>query len=149
MRKIGIAALSWLVLMICACGSSQPLNINGFWIANLNNPDGTPAFGFTTNFMQGSGTAVNVTNLQASTPCFSTPTSETATFSRTGSSNGVQTGPFAMTISTEFPAAQNNIATLQGNRDAVTGGITGSWTMTGQSGCTGSGLFTMNQPPPV
>jgi len=149
MRKIGVAALLWLVLMISACGSSQPLKINGFWIANLNNPDGTPAFGFTSNFMQGSGTAVNVTNFQASTPCFSSQTSETATFSATGSSNGVQTGPFVMTISTEVSAAQNNMATLQGSRDAVTRAINGSWTMTGPSGCTGNGLFTMNQPPRV
>jgi hypothetical protein len=62
MTRIGIVALSGLALMLVACGSSQPLSINGFWIGQLNNPDGTPDIGFATNLTQGSGSAVNVTN---------------------------------------------------------------------------------------
>ena len=152
MRQIKFAAATWLLLMLGACGSSrQPQNINGGWFADLKNPDGSSAFAFQTTLAQGSGAAVGVTNFtfEPSPQCFVSTTSETATFSSTGSSNGIVTGTFAMTVSTTFPAVQN-VLTLQGTRNAgltTPGSISGTWNLTGQSGCTGTnGIFTMNQP---
>ncbi|HXO32798.1 MAG TPA: hypothetical protein VN901_10640 [Candidatus Acidoferrales bacterium] len=33
-------------------GNSNSHNINGSWTADLTHPDGSPAFNFTTNFIQ-------------------------------------------------------------------------------------------------
>ncbi len=49
-----------------------------------------------------------------------------------------------MTISTVFPAL-NNVLTLQGALNGD-GSIAGTWTLTGQTGCTGNGNFTMLLP---
>jgi hypothetical protein len=143
MKRIAIVALSVLVLMLGGCGSSRQPQIDGSWFAVVNNPDQSPAYPFSATLAQGSGTTVNVTNFgfATSTSCFSTPTSEAATFSAMGS-NG--TGTFGMTISTVFPAL-NNVLTLQGMLNGE-GSIAGTWTLTGQAGCTGNGNFTMLLP---
>ena len=49
-----------------------------------------------------------------------------------------------MTISTVFPAL-NNVLTFQGALNGD-GSIAGTWTLTGQTGCTGNGNFTMLLP---
>ncbi len=147
MMKVGFVALAGLMLMCGACGTSrQPQSINGLWSATVNNPDQSSAYPFTVTLAQGSGGTVNVMNFVFvnSTPCFSASSSEAATFSATGDSNGIVMGSFTMTISTVFPAL-NNVLTLQGARN-IDGSISGTWTLTGQSGCTGSGNFTMNMP---
>jgi hypothetical protein len=51
-----------------------------------------------------------------------------------------------MTITTVFPAGMNNVLTLQGTRNGD-GSISGTWTLTGLTGCTGeNGTFQMLQP---
>jgi hypothetical protein len=152
MRQLKVAGLTWLALMLGACGNSRQVQgINGGWSAYLKNPDGTSAFTFQTTFTQASGAAVDVTSFtfEPAPQCFVATTSETASFSSTGNSNGIAVGAFAMTVSTTFPSVQN-VLTLQGNRNASvedTGSISGTWDLAGQSGCTGiSGTFTMNQP---
>jgi hypothetical protein len=152
MRQIGFAVLTWLALMLIACGSSHPpLNINGGWFGDLKNPDGSTAFTFQTTLTQESGTAVGVTNFtfEPAPQCFVATNDETATFSSSGSSNGIEAGTFTMTVSTTFPALQN-VLTLQGTRNtgpATPGSISGTWNLIGQPGCTGtSGTFMMNQP---
>jgi hypothetical protein len=152
MRQIRFAVSTGLVLMLIACGSSRPpQNINGAWFALLKNPDGSTAFTFQTTLTQDSGTAVGVTNFtfEPAPLCFVATTSETATFSSTGSSNGIVTGTLTMTVSTTFPVVQN-VLTLQGTVNtglATPGSISGTWSLTGQPGCSGtSGTFTMNQP---
>jgi hypothetical protein len=146
-KSMRFAAPLLLIATLVACGGSSPTsNIDGGWFAQLNNPDASSAFQFSATLTQGSGTAVSVANFAFanSTLCFSSQTGETVTFSATGSSNGIVTGTFEMTISTVFPAL-NNVVNLQGTRNSD-GSITGVWTLTGQSGCTGSGTFTMNLP---
>jgi hypothetical protein len=151
MRQIEVALLTCMALILGSCGSSgQPKNINGGWFALLKNPDGSTAFAFQSTLAQGSGTTVNVTNFafEPSPQCFPSATSEMATFSSTGSSGGVETGTLAMTISTTFPAIQN-VLTLAGTRNAAESpaDISGTWGLTGQSGCTAlTGSFTMSQP---
>jgi hypothetical protein len=143
MKLSAIALLLSLFVTLAGCGGgSHPGNINGNWTATLTNPNGDPAFGFTTSFTQGSGSNLNIVNFQFTTSgsCFSGPTSETGSFTLAGDFNGNITGQFGMTISTTFPS-NNDVLTLQG---AVNGNtITGTWTLTGVSGCTGNGNFTM------
>jgi hypothetical protein len=148
MKQIAVALVLALGLMLGACGGGGATsgNVNGNWTATLTNPDGTPAFGFTTSLSQNSnGSTVNVTQLSFSTatPCFNSQTSDTGSFILGGNFNGSVTGAFGMTISTMFPGTQNVLA-LQGNVNNNT--ISGTWTLTGvQSGCTGSGNFTLTR----
>jgi len=88
---------------------------------------------------------VNVTKLSFSTatPCLDSPTTESGSFTLSGNFNGNVTGAFGMTISTMFPGTQN-VLSLQGNVNDNT--ISGTWNLTGvQSGCTGSGNFTLTK----
>jgi hypothetical protein len=148
MKQIAIAVLLTLGLTLGACGGGGGTagNVSGNWKATLTNPDGTPAFAFTTTFSQTSGdTTVNVTNLSftTATACFNSQTSETGSVTLSGNFNGSVKGAFGMTISTMFPGTQN-VVTLQGNVNNNT--ILGAWTLTGaQSGCTGSGNFTLTK----
>ena len=147
MKQLSIAVLLVVGLTLVACGggsSSSSNTINGNWTATLTNPDGSPAFGFTTSLNQSSGTAVTVTNLSftTSTPCFSSGGTETGSFVLSGNFNGSVTGGFQMTVQSGTPSG--NTLTLQGtvNNNAVTG----TWILTGvTAGCTGSGNFTMTK----
>ncbi len=147
MKQIAVAMLLALGLTLSACGggTTSANVINGNWTATLTNPNGAPTFAFTTSLSQNSGSSsVNVTNLSftTATACFSSPTSQTGSFVLAGNFNGDVTGAFAMTVSTMFSTAQNNVLTLQGSENNNT--ISGTWTLTGvQSGCTGSGNFTI------
>jgi hypothetical protein len=150
MNKLCVLAILALGLAMAGCGGSNSNsssgNINGTWSANLTNTDGTTAFGFSANFAQASGSSVNVTNftITSPSPCFPSTTAETGTFGLGGNSSGTVTGTFDMTVTTMYPSATNNILTLQGNVDGKT--ITGTWTLTGFSGCNGNGNFTLIQP---
>jgi hypothetical protein len=146
MKRLVLTMLLGLVLGGCGGGSSILGNINGNWTATLTNPDGSPAFTFSTSFTQGGGTSVSVTNFTFTTnsACFASPTSETGTFALSGNFNGNVTGTFGMMISTMLPAPQtNNVLTLQGAVSNNT--ISGTWTLTGVSGCTGNGSFTVTK----
>jgi len=66
------------------------------------------------------------------------------TVSLSGNYNGNVTGSFGMNITDMLPGGASNALALQGT---VTGGhITGTWTLTGGSGCTGNGIFTRTDP---
>lgn len=145
MKQTGIAILLSLVLTLAACGGgSNSGNINGTWTATLTNPNGNTAFAFTTNFTQSSGSSLNIVSFQFTTAgsCFTTPTTETGSFVLAGDFNGNVTGKFGFTISTEFPS-NNNVLTLTGDVNGNT--ISGVWTLTGNTGCSGNGTFTMNR----
>jgi hypothetical protein len=147
MKQLSIAVLLVLGLTLAACGggsSSSPNTINGNWTATLTNPDGSPAFGFTTSLSQSSGTAVTITNLSftTSTPCFSSGGTETGTFVLSGNFNGSVSGGFQMTVQSGTPSG--NTLILQGT--VMNNAVTGTWTLSGvTSGCTGSGTFTMTK----
>jgi hypothetical protein len=143
MTKTAVALLLSLVLTLAGCGGgSNSGNINGTWTATLTNPGGDTVFAFTTNFVQGSGNNLNIVSFQFTTSgsCFSGPTSETGSFVLSGDFSGHVSGQFGFTISTTFPS-DNNVLTLMGTANGNT--ISGTWTLTGVSGCTGNGNFTM------
>jgi hypothetical protein len=144
-KKTGLAILLTLMLLLAGCGNgSNGGTINGSWTAALTNTNGSEAFAFTTDFTQSSGNSLNIVNFSFTTSgsCFSSPTTETGSFVLSGDFNGKVTGQFQFTISTMFPL-QNNVLTMQGTANGNT--ISGTWTLTGSTGCTGNGNFTMNR----
>jgi hypothetical protein len=151
-KQIGIIVLLALGLVMSGCGSSNSRglgsgNINGTWFATLTNTDGSLAYTFSTTFTQATGSALDVTSFTFTStgPCFaSDQTSETGTFGLMGNFNGNVTGTFGMTITTMFPGATNNLLTLQGTVNGNT--ISGTWTLTGGTGCSGNGTFTIHPP---
>jgi hypothetical protein len=149
---IGISILLAIALIMAGCSSnssSGPNNINGTWTANLTNTDGSPAYQFSTTFTQDSGSDLSITNFTFTSPgtCFAPYTTEVAesgSFTLSGNLNGQVTGTFAMTITTMFPQPTNDVLTLQGNVSGNT--ISGTWTVTGGTGCNGNGSFTLHTP---
>ncbi len=145
MKALAVALLLTLALALAGCGSgSNAGNINGNWSAALTNPDGTPAFAFTTTISQTGNNGVSFSNFNFTTSgsCFNSPVSETGSFVVSGNFQGNVQGSYQMTISTTFPS-NNNVLTLQGT--AHGNAISGTWTLTGMSGCSGSGNFTMTK----
>jgi len=145
--KIGMVAMLALGMTLAGCGYGSHNgngNVNGNWTATLiSPPGGTPVFAFSTMVTQGSGGTLTFTNFTFTTAgtCFATgPFSETGSVSLSGNYNGNVTGSFATTISTMFPVATNNTLALMGTVNGNT--IAGTWTLTGDTGCSGSGTFT-------
>ena len=140
-----VAATLLIGLLMTGCGNGPNSgNINGTWTAKLTNPDGTPAFAFTTNFTEMGNGTLDVTNLSftSANSCFaSQKTTATGSFGLAGNFNGNVSGTFGMTVSTSETTP--NVLKLQGT---VTGNvIAGTWTLSGSSGCSGNGAFTMNK----
>ena len=150
-KSIATTFLIFVALLMVGCGSSSggnSGNVNGNWNASLTNAsDGSPAYTFSTTFTQSSNGAVSVTNFKFNSagPCFeSQSTSQTGSFTLSGNSGGNVTGTFGMVITTMFPAAATqNVLNLQGTVNGNT--ITGTWNLTGTSGCSGNGNFTINK----
>ncbi|GAC1431180.1 MAG: hypothetical protein NVS1B11_12690 [Terriglobales bacterium] len=144
MKQVGIALILCAGLILAGCSSSSNNNnINGNWTASLTNPDGSPAFAFTTS-LQSSGSVVSGTNLSFTTSsnCFASGSTETGSFNLSGNFNGSVTGSFGLTIQSGTPSG--NTLTLKGAVKSNT--IVGTWNLTGTTaGCTGSGNFTMNK----
>lgn len=136
--------LSAFLMTGCGNGSNSG-NINGNWNASLTNTDGSQAFAFTTTFTEASNGGVDVTNFSFNTAgsCFANQTtSQSGSFGLSGNFNGNVAGTFGMTISTTNGSSPNSLK-LQGT---VNGGtITGTWTLSGSSACSGNGNFTMNR----
>ena len=145
-KPVVIALVLGLGLILAGCGTSSGNNsnssaINGNWTASLTNPDGTQEFNFTTTLTSTSSTGVTVSNLTFTTqsPCFSGGTTASGAFTLTGTTMGVTSGGYQMTIQSVPPA---NTLTLTGTLTNTT--ITGTWTLAGvMSGCNGNGNFTM------
>ena len=147
-KSFGLMILLLLGLITTGCSNSSNSsngNINGTWTATLTNPDGSPAYSFTTDFTEQSGGSVSVTNFKftSSGTCFSSATTQTGSFGLSGNFNGNVTGTFGMNISTTFTSGTNNQLSLQGTVNGNT--ITGTWSLTGATGCSGNGNFTINK----
>ncbi len=143
-----VAFVAILVCSSCGGSTSSSKTINGVWRAQLNNADGSSAYLVSASLAQSTGTSVTVSNLTITSPspCFNAPTGQTATFNGTGSTNGFQTGPFTMTITTGLGTQVENTLALTGTR-GNDGNVSGNWTSTGFAGCGGNGTFLMTPPP--
>jgi len=145
MKTTTLCLTAALILFAVGCGNNNnsPNAINGSWTAALSNTGGSQAFSFTTNLSSTSGTGVTVTNLSFTTqsPCFSGGQTASGAFTLSGTLNGVTSGGYQMTIQSSNPTG--NTLTLTGTLNNNT--INGAWTLTGSSGCTGTGSFVMNK----
>jgi hypothetical protein len=144
-----LATLGFITLGCGSSGTRGPANIDGSWFATLTDSNGTVDYSFSTTFTGISNNGLDITNFTFVIPgaCFSpyssTQYSETGSFTLGGNFNGSVTGTFGMQITTIFPTT-NNVLTLNGT---VSGNkITGTWSATGLTGCSGNGTFTI-QPP--
>ena len=139
MKKLAVAMLLVAGLALVGCGSNNPANINGNWTATLT---GSQNFNFTTSIIENSDGTVSVSKFTfSSNSCFLQGETETGTFALSGNFNGKVTGKFGMIVTSGTPSG--NTLTLTGDANGNT--ITGTWTLTGSSGCTGNGTFTMNK----
>lgn len=146
-----LISLALLAFFLVSCGSSSPAKkIDGVWNASLQNPDGSAAYTFMATLTQSTGSTVNVSSFgfTSPAPCFAAPLGQSATFTASGHSGGYETGPFGMSIGTGLMTMQENVLTLNGARNSD-GKISGTWTLTGFSGCSGGGIYTMTAPTPL
>jgi len=131
-----------LAAMLAAC-SNDHSSINGTWTAALTDSSGTPAFNFTTALTAANNNGLNVSNLSFNTqePCFPGTSTATGSFVVSGTFNGMSSGGFQMTVNSSSGGNQ-----LQLNGTLHNNTVSGTWTLTGStSGCSGSGIFTMNK----
>ena len=142
-KLLASVTLLALGLTLTGCGNSKG-NIDGNWATTLTSPPGgTPVFAFNTNFTGSGGGAFTVTSLTFTTAgtCFANPPfTEVGTVSLSGNYNGNVAGSFGLTITTQFSSGTNNVLALNGAVKNNT--ITGTWTLTGSTGCSGNGVFT-------
>ena len=139
MKKLAVAGLVAVVLTLVGCGwhDHGHGNINGTWTAILSDS----AFSFGTSVVvNGDGTlSIDQFSFSTNGPCFLSGETESGSFAFTGDFNGNVTGHFDYKVVSGSPSG--NTLTLTGT---VSGGtIGGNWSLTGGSGCTGSGTFTM------
>jgi len=148
-KSIGIIVLASVALAMAGCGSSSnnSTNVNGNWSASLSNsPTGPTIYSFTTTIAESSGGGVSVSSFTLTSSngsCFTGPTTETGSFTLSGNFSGSVTGTFGMTITAQDTGGQN-VLMLQGGV-APNNTITGNWSVTGTTACTGQGTFTMNK----
>ena len=139
MKKLAVAGLVAVVLTLVGCGwhDHGHGNINGTWTAILSDS----AFSFGTSVVvNGDGTlSINQFSFSTNGPCFVSGETESGSFAFTGDFNGHVTGQFAYKVVSGSPSG--NTLTLTGTTNGNT--IAGRWSLTGGSGCQGSGTFTM------
>jgi hypothetical protein len=139
MKKLAVAGLVAVVLTLVGCGwhNHGNGNINGTWTAILSDSD----FSFGTSVVvNGDGTlSVDQFSFSTNGPCFVSGETESGSFAFTGDFNGHVTGQFDFKVVSGSPSGNTLklMGTVNGNA------ITGTWTLTGGTGCTGSGNFTM------
>jgi hypothetical protein len=145
MKKLAVAWLlaAGLVLVGCGSNNSNSSNINGNWTAVLtNSSDGSQAFTFKTSITENNDGTLSVSNLTiSSSSCFVSGETESGSFVLGGNFNGKVTGQFQFKVLSASPS--NNVLTLTGTANGNT--INGAWTLTGGTGCQGSGNFTMTK----
>jgi hypothetical protein len=148
MKRLVVVALLALELAISGCGSSTtntaPTTASGTWQAVLSGGTGeASALSFVTTFTVNSDGSLNVHTVEfitgGPTSCFVSAASATGSLNVTTNADNVVTGPLSFTVQSGTPAG--NTLTLAGTENGPT--ITGNWTLTGGTGCTGSGEFIM------
>jgi hypothetical protein len=141
MKKLAVAGLVAMVLTLVGCGwhDHGHGNINGTWTAVLSDTD----FSFGTSVVVNSDGTLSISQFSFSTngACFVSGETESGSFTFTGDFNGNVTGQFAYKVVSGSPSG--NTLTLTGTANGNT--IAGSWSLTGGSGCQGSGTFNMTK----
>ncbi|MFZ0817009.1 MAG: hypothetical protein WAM78_15905 [Candidatus Sulfotelmatobacter sp.] len=159
-----VAILLSLVLMLSGCGNTNSVQagVGGIWSAALTGGDGEASgFSFVSQFTL-SGSSISFSSLQfinfnqtgnQQESCFplSPPTSsDTGTSQLSANSAGQVTGTMTITVTSGGNVLTLTSTTVSGTINTTTnvlsnGVVTGTWAITGTTGCTGGGTFTMTQ----
>ncbi len=158
MKKLAILALLALEVAVCGCGNTSTnaaqvptTSANGTWEAILSGGEGQAGvLNFVTQFNVGEGGGtLDITSFSFLTagPCFTNVTENGSAVLTTSSTNQV-TGTLSYTVT-----GGGSTLTLDGtavtgtsNKGVLSGGaVSGTWTLSGGTGCTGSGTFIMCQ----
>jgi hypothetical protein len=145
MKQFAVALLLIASLTALGCGAngSNPANINGTWNATLTNSSNTTVFSFGTSLVVNGDGSLSVTNFNftSNSACFMSGQTESGSFTLSGNFNGQVTGKFGLEVQSGTPAG--NTLTLSGTVSGNT--ISGTWQLTGETGCSGTGSFTMTR----
>src|SRR6266851_5494506 len=147
-KPIWVIVLLALGMTMVGCSSgngSNSTNVNGTWSASLTDSQNAPTYAFTTTLTEVSGGSVSISNFTFTSTgsCFvDGQTTETGSFTLSGDFSGNVKGTFGMTIvSTTSGGPQ---LTLQGGVGS-NNTITGTWSLSGSTACSGSGNFTFTK----
>ena len=147
MKKLAILGLIALLLTVVGRGSSTTAaaaDTSGTWQAVLTGGAGeASALSFNTKFSVNNDGSLNVSAFSFLTvqTCFVSGGTVSGTANVTTDSNGLVTGTISYVIQSGSPAG--NTLTLSGTESGTT--VTGTWTLTGNEGCSGAGDFTMKK----
>jgi hypothetical protein len=145
MKQFAIAVVLLIGLALMGCGSSSSNsnsnNVNGNWNATLVGGNKSTMFQFGTSLTADSDGVLTISNFNLTTnsQCFADGETESGSVTLSGDFNAIPSGKFGMMIQSTPPSG--NSLMLSGTDKGNT--ISGTWTLTGISGCTGSGTFTM------
>jgi hypothetical protein len=144
MKPYAVALLLMLGLTLVGCGSSSNSgNINGTWNATLLDTNNTTVFSFGTSLTTNGNGSLNVVNFKfnSNSNCFVSGETESGSFTLGGNFNGQVNGSFGFMVQSGSPSGN----TLKLTGTAAGNTISGSWTLTGSTGCTGNGNFVMRK----
>jgi hypothetical protein len=145
MKQLAVRLLVLVGLVLTGCGSNNtnPSDLNGTWNATLMGINNSTVLAFGTSLQVNNNGSVSVLNFEFTTnsPCFLMGETATGSFTLAGNSNGQVNGKFGMIVQSGTPSG--NTLTLSGT--AAGNAISGTWSLTGSPGCTGSGTFTMTK----
>jgi len=161
MKKLAVLALLALEMMVSGCGTTTngttttTTSASGKWQAVMAGGDGQAgALNFVTAFTVGSGGGnLDITSFSFLTtgPCFGATVAESGSATLVTSSTNAVTGTLSYSVSDATSTGSVLIldgTTVTGTSSSGTlhgGVVTGTWNLTGPSGCTGGGTFTMTQ----
>ena len=160
MKKLAILALLALEFAVAGCGKTATnaaenptTSINGTWAAILSGGDGQAGvLNFVTQFNVGtSGGTLDITSFSflTSGPCFTNVSNltESGSASLNTSSTNEVTGTLNFTVSGGSTLSlDGTTVTGTSNNGALSGGaVSGTWTLSGSTGCSGSGTFILCQ----
>jgi hypothetical protein len=146
MKNLAVALVLVVGFTMAGCGSNNSAsstNVNGSWTAMLTDASGNPAFTFGTSLVANGDGTLTISNLTFTTQsgCFVSGQTATGSFGLSGNFNGNTMGSFQFVVKSQNPAG--NTLSLMGTVKGNT--ITGTWTLTGNLACEGSGNFTMTK----
>jgi hypothetical protein len=145
MNKLAVALFVLVGLVLTGCGSNNTnaSDLNGTWNATLRGNNNSTVLAFGTSLEVNNNGSVSVLNFEFTTGsgCFVMGETETGSFTLAGNFNGQVNGQFGMIVQSGTPSG--NTLTLTGTAAGNT--ISGNWTLTGSTGCTGSGTFSMTK----
>jgi hypothetical protein len=159
MRKVALALLLALSILSTGCGSTSTTTVSSGgspWEGSLLESSGAPTpYNFITLFSIAGDGSLSITSLTFITnnPCFVSGASASGQSALTvDTTTDEVSGTLDYAVQSGDPAGNalqltgTSVTGTEPTGGSLTGGVvTGNWTLTGSSGCTGGGTFTLRQ----